>query len=147
LRSHLHSLSRNTLTSIFTTALDVAVLAGLVELCHVNYVVATWCGTVVGCLSNFFINRHWSFAAHAAPLRGQLARFVPVQVGSSSLQTFGVWLLTGVFGLPYLGSKGAVAVFVYLFWNYPMNRLFVFRDLRLAYVSREESEETRRRAA
>jgi putative flippase GtrA len=146
-RVHLRSLSRNTLTSIFTTALDVGVLIGLVELCHVHYVIATWTGTIVGALSNFFINRHWSFEAHRHSLRWQLARFVPVQAGSSLWQTSGVWFLTGVLGLQYIGSKVTVAVLVYLFWNYPMNRMFVFRDWRAQKASREGSEETRRRAA
>jgi putative flippase GtrA len=49
--------SRNTLTSIFTTALDFITLTGLVELAGVDYVLATWIGTIAGSLSNFSINR------------------------------------------------------------------------------------------
>lgn len=121
------SLVRNTIVSIFTTALDFGVLAALVELLHANYVFATFCGTVVGALSNFFLNRHWSFeATHITP-QTQLVRFVPVQAGSSGLQTLGVWLFTDRAHLPYLASKLVVAVLVYLFWNYPMNRWFIFR--------------------
>ena len=121
------SLVRNTIVSIFTTALDFGVLAALVELLHANYVFATFCGTVVGALSNFFLNRHWSFeATHITP-QTQLVRFVPVQAGSSALQTLGVWLFTERARLPYLASKLVVAVLVYLFWNYPMNRWFIFR--------------------
>jgi putative flippase GtrA len=121
------SLVRNTLTSVFTTALDFGVLTGLVELFHVNYVFATFCGTVVGALSNFFINRHWSFEATGARVHGQLARFVPVQAGSSGLQTLGVWLFTDKAHVQYMASKLIVAVLVYLMWNYPMNRWVVFR--------------------
>ncbi len=124
------TLVRNTVTSVFTTALDFGVLAGLVELFHVHYVLATFFGTVVGATSNFFINRHWSFEATEAEHGGmhwQIARFLPVQVGSSGLQTLGVWAFTDYEHLPYLGSKLVVAALVYLFWNYPMNRWFVFR--------------------
>ena len=40
-----------------TTALDFVTLTGLVELAGVDYVLATWIGTIVGSLSNFSINR------------------------------------------------------------------------------------------
>jgi len=120
------SLTRSALTSIFTTSLDIGVLMALVELAHVDYVLATFLGTLVGCTSNFFINRHWSFEAGAGAPHWQLARFVPVQAGASGLHTLGVWLLTGFGRLPYLGSKAIVAVVVYLCWNYPLNRFFVF---------------------
>ena len=99
--------SRNTLTSIFTTALDFITLTGLVELAGVDYVLATWIGTIVGSLSNFTINRVWAFDA-------------------SGLHTGGVWIFTRFLGLPYPASKLVVAALVYLAWNYPMNRWVVF---------------------
>ena len=113
--------------SVGTTALDFGVLAGLVELAGVNYVAAVFFGTVVGALSNFFINRHWSFDVAHLGAHWQLVRFVPVQVGSSALQTLGVWALTDLARVEYLASKMIVAVGVYLLWNYPMNRFIVFR--------------------
>jgi len=125
-RRVLAPLSRSAVTSLITTALDLGTLTGLVELAGVHYVVATFTGTVVGCASNFAINRAWAFAATHGQVHHQLARFLPVQAGSSALQTGGVWLLTGVGGLPYLVSKIVVAVAVYLGWNYPLNRNFVF---------------------
>ena len=127
----MNAFTRNTVTSVFTTALDLATLAGLVELLHVNYVVATFLGTLVGCTSNFVINRHWSFEAADGRAHWQLVRFVPVQAGSSALHTVGVWLVTAIGGLPYLASKLVVSAVVYLVWNYPMNRYFVFPSSRL----------------
>jgi putative flippase GtrA len=118
--------SRNTLTSFFTTALDFFTLTSLVELFHLDYVLATWIGTVVGSLSNFFINRAWSFRASWQPRTGQFFRFLLVQVGASALHTTGVWLLTRFLHLPYPVSKLVVAALVYLTWNYPMNRWVVF---------------------
>lgn len=120
------SFTRNTLTSILTTGLDIVTLLIAVELFHVHYVLATLLGTVVGATSNFFINRHWSFQASGGRARWQMVRFLPVQAGSSALQTLGVWFLTEIGMLPYFASKLVVAVVVYLIWNYPMNRYFVF---------------------
>jgi putative flippase GtrA len=126
-RSEIRSWVRNALTSVFTTALDFGVLTGLVELFHVGYVIATFCGTVVGAVSNFTINRQWSYDASAGRAHIQLVRFLPVQAGSSGLQTLGVWLFTDKANVQYMVSKLVVATLVYLVWNYPMNRFFVFR--------------------
>jgi putative flippase GtrA len=121
------SLGRSILTSIFTTALDFGTLMGLVELAHVDYRVATFIGTVVGFLANFTINRQWAFAATSGPLHWQFVRLLPVQAGSTLLQTGGVWLFDAVFDLRYWVAKIAVSALVYLGWNYPMNRFWVYR--------------------
>jgi putative flippase GtrA len=120
------SLGRSIVTSIFTTALDFGTLMGLVELVHVDYVIATFVGTIVGFLSNFAINRHWAFEAHEGPLHWQFVRVLPVQAGSTGLQTFGVWVFGRFVGLRYWLAKLVVSALVYLLWNYPMNRYFVF---------------------
>ncbi len=117
---------RSGLTSLLTTAFDFAMLTGCVELLHVNYVFATWLGTVVGSLSNFTINKHWAFKGSMVPLPHQLGRFVLVQAGSSGLNTLGVWLVTRYGGLQYLISKLIIAAVVAVAWNYPMNRTVVF---------------------
>ena len=117
---------RSLLTSLLTTALDFGTLLGLTELGGVNYVLATWIGTVVGSLANFTINKVWAFAARDAPAVPALGRFVLVQAGASGLHTVGVWALTRFGRLPYPGSKAVVAAAVYLAWNYPLNRWFVF---------------------
>jgi putative flippase GtrA len=117
---------RSTLTSLFTTALDFGTLVALTELAGVNYVVATWIGTVVGSLSNFTINKLWAFYASEHPALPAFTRFLLVQAGASGLHTAGVWALTRFVHLPYPVSKLAIAVAVYLGWNYPLNRWFVF---------------------
>jgi putative flippase GtrA len=117
---------RSTATSLLTSALDFMVLIGAVELFHVNYVLATWFGTVVGALSNFTINKHWAFKGSSIALPSQFARFVFVQAGASGLQTLGVWLLTRFVNTPYQASKLIVAVLVSVGWNYPMNKAVVF---------------------
>jgi putative flippase GtrA len=125
-RTEWGTFSRSLLTSLLTTALDFGTLVGLTE-AGVNLALATWIGTVVGSLSNFTINKVWAFYAHDMPAIPAMARFVGVQAGASALHTGGVWLLTRVGRLPYPISKLIVAAVVYLAWNYPLNRWFVFR--------------------
>lgn len=119
--------SRSVLTSIFTTALDFGTLTTLVELGGVNYVLATWIGTLVGSLSNFAMNRAWAFEVRERPPARQFARFLVVQGVASFQHAAGVWILTRFLGLPYQASKVVISLLVYLGWNYPMNRWFVFR--------------------
>jgi putative flippase GtrA len=117
---------RSALTSLFTTGLDFLTLVTAVEVLGVNYVVATWLGTVVGSLSNFTINRSWAFRGSALKLRWQLLRFVGVQVGASTLHTLGVWLLVRFGGISYQLAKLVVATVVAVGWNYPLNHALVF---------------------
>jgi putative flippase GtrA len=123
---------RSALTSLFTTALDFGTLVGLTELAGLNYVLATWLGTVVGSLANFAVNKGWAFSARDLPTGGAFGRFLMVQAGASGLHTLGVWLITRFGRLPYPASKAIVAASVYLCWNYPLNRWFVFPAWRAA---------------
>jgi putative flippase GtrA len=52
---------------------------------------------------------------------------LPVQGGSTGLQTLGVWVFVRFVGLRLWVAKIVVSVLVYLCWNYPMNRFWVFR--------------------
>ena len=121
------SFRRSALTSIATTSLDFAVLAALVELAGVGEVLATFVGTVVGSTSNFLVNRQWAFRARDGHAGHQVARYLAAQVGSATFHTGGVWLLTWTGAAPYLVAKVVVATVVYLAWNYPVNRYWVFR--------------------
>jgi putative flippase GtrA len=123
----LRTFARSNVTSLITTSLDFATLASLASGLGVNYVLATWLGTVVGSLANFLINKYWAFDARDTPGMAELPRFVLVQVAASAFHTGGVWLLTRHVGLHYLESKLITALAVYLLWNYPLNRFFVFR--------------------
>lgn len=118
--------SRSSVTAVIATALDFITLTSLVQLAGVDYRVATFVGTVVGAIANFWINRQWSFEAHDGRVEWQFARFIPVQVGSSVLHTLGVWALTAA-GMIYIASKVVVATLAFVVWTYPMNRWFVFR--------------------
>ena len=118
---------KSVITSLFSTAMDFGTLTFLVEVAHLHYVAAVFLGTVVGCTSNFIVARRWAFEATAGDWRYQVLRLLPVQAGSSVLQTLGVWLLTRFGSFHYELSKTIVAVAVYLGWNYPLNRWYVFR--------------------
>ena len=125
--TNIPSFPRSVLASIFSTGVDFGTLIALVELVHLDYKIATFIGTIVGFLTNFTINRIWAFEATSGHLGWQFVRVLPVQAGSTALQTFGVWVFDQFVGLRYWVAKIVVSVLVYLCWNYPMNRFWVFR--------------------
>lgn len=75
--------ARSAITSIFTTSLDFALLAALVELAGLGHPLATFLGTLVGSTSNFLINRSWAFRAGEGRAGAQAVRYVLVQLGSA----------------------------------------------------------------
>ena len=129
---------KSMIASIISTAVDYGSLIGNVELLHVDYVLATFIGTVLGFATNFTLNRFWAFDAASEPWTRQLLRSLPVQAGSTFWQTLGVWLVTRFGGIEYEISKLLVAVAVYLGWNYQMNKRFVFTRAKPEGTSKTE---------
>jgi len=124
--------SRSTLASGVTTAIDFAVLTSLVELARVDYVLATFLGSLAGATSSFWINRIWVFETGRGRTLDQAARFVLVQLGAALWHTCGVWLLVEQLAIRYPVAKAIAMVATYLAWNYPLNRRFVFDVTRYA---------------
>lgn len=128
-RSHAtrHTLPRSIAVSLLCTGLDFGTLWALVELAGVGHPLATFAGTVVGAITNFVVNRQYTFdAVGEDAAHRQLVRFLVVQAGCSALLTAGMWLVADVLGVAYLVARLIVAVVVYLGWNYPMIRFYVF---------------------
>jgi putative flippase GtrA len=125
--TNIPSFPRSVITSIFSTGVDFVTLLALVERVGLDYKLATFIGTIVGFLTNFTINRFWAFEATSGHLGWQFARVLPVQAGSTGLQTLGVWVFVRFVDLRLSLAKVVVSVLVYLCWNYPMNRFWVFR--------------------
>lgn len=113
--------------SLAATAVDYGTTAGLVELAGVWYVIATAIGASLGAVTNFLINRHWSFRAAHVALHGQALRYFLVSAGSLGLNTLLVYAFTDRLGFKYMISKIVASLCVGIFYNFPLHRWFVFR--------------------
>jgi putative flippase GtrA len=115
---------RYTLTSALATGSDFA-LASLLHAFGVAPALATFAGCGVGGGVAFGMNRGWTFNAGAGRPLPQLLRFLSVWATSALLNSAGVPAL-----LPFVTSFpiawGLVRLAVYLAWNYPLARYFVF---------------------
>lgn len=120
--------SRSQLAALAATVADFGTLTIWVELWNQFYAYGVAVGAFMGAITNFTINRYWSFEAHEQPITGQAVRYALVSAGSLLLNTFGVYLLTDRFGIHYMISKLSIAFLIGIFYNYPMHRYFVYES-------------------
>jgi putative flippase GtrA len=123
----LATFSRSQVSASIATGVDFVVLFGLVEFFGVWYVLSTAIGALAGAVTNFVMNRHWSFEAADGSWKPQAFRYVIVSAGSLALNTGGVYAATDGLGLHYALSVIAVSLLVALAYNYPLQRYYVFK--------------------
>lgn len=135
--NHLRLFGKAQVSSILATVVDFLLTYLLLQWLDWNYVVCTAAGALSGGAVNCLINHHWTFRHHGASSRQVMLRYSMVWFGSLVLNVLGVWLLTNIFqhftslwdlnpsGCVML-SKTLIAVIVAVFWNYLLQKNFVF---------------------
>jgi putative flippase GtrA len=122
------SFRRYAATSALATLTDFAFASALHRMGS-SAAAATFVGCVAGGGLAFTLSRGWTFHAGSARAVPQLLRFLLVWLMSALLNSAGVPTL-----LAWLSSFQAawllVRALVYLGWNYPMTRWFVFSGQR-----------------
>ncbi|MFL5812636.1 MAG: GtrA family protein [Bdellovibrionia bacterium] len=126
-RSLLGSFSRSQVASAAATLIDFVLLFFLAEVCHVWYVAATAAGALAGAVTNFVMNRQWSFLATDQHWSNQAKRYALVSGGSLLLNSGGVYLMTESLHVHYSVSVVVISFMVGWAFNFPMQRHYVFR--------------------
>jgi putative flippase GtrA len=116
------SFARAVLTSLTATAIDLVVSFCLTTFLDVYYVTATSLGGLCGAGSSFFMGRLWVFKKKAGKLKNQLIKFMFTNSVSIFLNT------SGVFDIEFLWARIFVSIMVGFFFNFLMNRYFVFKS-------------------
>ena len=122
----MRTLAKSTVVSIVVIVIEV-VLIHVLGLAHVPDVVSYAAVQIIGTAITFLGNKYWVFdSGDVGSILAQGAKATVVFVGSLVLNTL----------LPSIGSYGlgvapvpsflASQIIVYLAWNYPMNRWWVF---------------------
>jgi putative flippase GtrA len=111
-------------TSALATGADFVVARSL-HTAGLSAALATFLGCAGGGVVSFSLSRRWTFQAGGSAALPQVARFLFVWATSALLNSTGVPIL-----LSWLGSFSVAWAFVraavYLGWNYPLSRWFVF---------------------
>lgn len=129
-------------SSYVSSLVDFLVTILLVKLSGLFYLYATFSGAVAGGVVNCVINYGWVFHADDCKKTHVALKYLFVWGGSILLNTWGTFALTewltgmhwvdGVLGRyindVFILSKMIVAVLVALFWNYQLQRVFVYRN-------------------
>src|SRR5262245_24874144 len=118
------------MTAIVSTAVDYTVMILAVELAGIGPVPATPIAAFAGAVTNFTINRGFTYRATHGRLRGQLWRFALVSGCSLGLNTLGEFLFLKVPHLHYFLARVITSTIVSNVWNYPLLRFFVFSERR-----------------
>ncbi len=115
---------RNAFAGGVATATDFALAFALVQLAIAPAAIATLAGCALGAVVNFSMNRKWTFGSNGPPSR-EAWRYLLVTTSSALFNAalVHVLLLPGApFVLCWLVARAAV----FLGWNYPLHRDYVF---------------------
>lgn len=125
--SFFNSVFRWTFSAMMATGMDFFVLTTSTEILNIHYVASTAMGALSGGVLSFLLGRNWAFFNRENGIFGQAGRYLIANFGSICLNTLGVFLLTEVLSQNhYLISKVMVAGMIGLFYNFPVQRYFVF---------------------
>lgn len=111
-------------TSALATGTDF-VFAGSLHSLEAGPALATFLGCVAGGFVSFSLSRRWTFQAGAGRALPQALRFLFVWATSALLNSVGVPAVLSV-ASSFPLAWGLVRAGVYLGWNYPLSRWFVF---------------------
>ncbi len=109
---------------VVATAAHYAVLIALTEFGGLHPVPSTICGSIVGAVVSYTLNRIFTFTVRPAYMRG-LAKFMVV-IGIGAAINAGIVALLIWVGLHYMVAQ-VIATCVVLLWNFGVSRVAVFR--------------------
>jgi putative flippase GtrA len=93
---------------------------------HFNKFIANAIGFTAAVVSNYLINRNWTFKASKSKAAPQFTAFVTVSLIGLLLNSSIIFLLNNMMALNFYISK-AVAILIVFFWNFGANYFFVFK--------------------
>jgi putative flippase GtrA len=123
----LMSLVKFGLTGMSGLIIDFSVTWLLKDELHINKFLANAAGFTTAVISNYIINRLWTFSERdRVKVSRQFVSFLVVSLVGLFLNTAIVYVLNEHFALHFYGSK-ALAILLVFFWNFSANYFFVFK--------------------
>ncbi len=106
------------------TAVQYAILIGLVEVLHGDPVVASTLGAIAGAVVNYLLNYHYTFRSRR-PHASSLAKYMVVSAAGIALNAVVLAGATTWLGMHYVGAQVAATVIVF-FMAFAVNRVWTF---------------------
>ena len=111
---------------VAATIVDVLVLVMAVEACGVYVTIAAFFAAMIGGVTNFLINKFWTFRDCSKLCVKQVTFYAIVSLGTALFVATAVHVFAILLGWSYLLAKALAAVLVFLAWGYPAQAKFVF---------------------
>lgn len=118
-------------SAIVASAVDFSLSFFLVQAVGTWYALASFFGALAGGIINCYVNYQWVFDKQEQRKPYIVLKYFVVWSISILLNTSGTWFFTELSGVNFIIIKAIVAIIVAILWNYQMQRIFVFRNLRL----------------
>jgi putative flippase GtrA len=118
---------RAQLVSLIATGVDFMFSLIFYHLFDIYYVFATSLGSLTGAITSFILGRNWAFLNRHGHIRRQAMRFLLTNAFSLFANTTGVFFFKENFDISFFTSRLIVAIIVGVFFNFSLNRYFVFR--------------------
>lgn len=118
-------------SAIVASAVDFSLSFLLVQAAGTWYALASFFGALAGGIVNCYVNYRWVFDKQKQRKPYLMLKYFVVWSISILLNTSGTWFFTELSGVNFIIIKAIVALIVAILWNYQMQRIFVFRNLRL----------------
>jgi putative flippase GtrA len=113
-------------TGLSGMALDFSITWFFKDVLEINKFLANAIGFTVAVISNYFLNRFWTFHSKARVAR-QFAGFTTVSVIGLLLNSLIVYVFNHLLLLNFYLSK-VIAVGLVFIWNFSVNYLYVFKS-------------------
>jgi putative flippase GtrA len=132
-------------SSQMASMIDFIATILVVQCFAVYYVYASFIGSVCGGVFNCIINYKWTFRASDCKVKYVALKYTSVWIGSIALNTYGTYAMTeSLRAIPWVRNtlslyfsdffivpKIIVSLLVGFFWNYQLQRVFVYRNKNL----------------
>ena len=115
------------LISLLATCIDFGVSFLLVKVLGAPYLAGSATGTILGGTTHFLLSRNWVFSAQEKKWTGQLSRYLLVWIGNLILNVSGLYLLVHFAGMNFMIAKIVIATSIAVFYNYVLQKRFVFK--------------------
>jgi putative flippase GtrA len=109
-RERLLQLGRFSSVGLLCACISVAVLVGLCELAHLNYLLAFFIAFVVANICGYLLNGHFTFGASKNLQRKSFVVYVLVNCAALAINALALRILVEVFGVWYLTATIAIAL-------------------------------------
>ena len=119
------SFGRFIVTGVSTAVIHFAVLVIAIESLHTSAALGSSAGYMISLYLNYHLHKNWTYKNNS-PHKTSLPRFLVVVSGGFFLNTGAMKFFLTATGLHYLLAQ-ALAIFVVLWWNFALMRVWVFK--------------------